>query len=462
MDLDHKFLGDSAYAKLLSRSGVCQKILSVTFDGIVIHDGQKVVSCNRRFADKFLYGTDDIIGVSVSSLINGNANRLEPGSDHRQADGSYMAVGVRRDSSRFPVEVSDCAASLQGQPVRVAAIRDTSPLIAAQDQIKRSQEYTHMALNAAGASTWYLDFATDVMTWSSEIYQLVGKQEPTEELTIAAMLEYVHPDDRSLLGRLTNPDFTHNNDIDFEFRVSPDDNGYCWHNIIGRRIRDADDNPIGMYGIQVDVTERKRAVDAQQMAQQRESDSLRKTILAVVRTVEARDPYTAGHERRVARLSVEIAKSLGLDGKQIEGLSMAAEIHDLGKLKIPMDLLSKPARLTPIELELVKTHTTVGAELIDGIEFERPIARIVRQHHERLDGSGYPDGLVGTDILCEARIISVADVVEAIASHRPYRAAMGVDAALVELLQERGRLYDPEVVDACVGLFKDAKYELGA
>jgi putative nucleotidyltransferase with HDIG domain len=178
-------------------------------------------------------------------------------------------------------------------------------------------------------------------------------------------------------------------------------------------------------------------------------------VYALASTVEMKDAYTAGHQRRVARLACAIAEELGLSGQQIEGLRIAGLIHDIGKLSIPSDILSNPRRLTDAEFELVRIHPQVGYDILKEIEFPWPVAEIVLQHHERLDGSGYPNALKGEEILLEASIIAVADVVEAMASHRPYRDALGINKALEEIEKNKGKLYDPQVVDVCLRLFAE-------
>lgn len=189
-------------------------------------------------------------------------------------------------------------------------------------------------------------------------------------------------------------------------------------------------------------------------------DSLHDTVQAIAATVEQRDPYTAGHQRRVADLAAAIAGEMGLPHEQIYSIHLAGIVHDLGKISIPAEILSKPGRLSPIEYELVKQHPQSGYDILKEIDFPWPVAQFVLQHHERLDGSGYPRGLKGNDILPEARIIAVADVVEAIASHRPYRPSVGIDAALEEIGKHRGTLYDPAAVDATLRLFREKSYQL--
>jgi len=183
------------------------------------------------------------------------------------------------------------------------------------------------------------------------------------------------------------------------------------------------------------------------------------TIQVMISAVEARDPYTAGHQRRVADLARAIATEMGLPQDTIEGIRMAGSIHDIGKLSIPAEILSKPTKLSENEFSLIKEHARKGYEMLKDVESPWPLAEIVYQHHERMDGSGYPRNLKGDEILMEARIMAVADVVEAMASHRPYRPALGIDAALKEIEDNRGILYDADVVDVCLRLFREKGFQ---
>jgi PAS domain S-box-containing protein/putative nucleotidyltransferase with HDIG domain len=182
-------------------------------------------------------------------------------------------------------------------------------------------------------------------------------------------------------------------------------------------------------------------------------------IQAMSSTSEMRDPYTAGHQRRVKELAVAIGEKMNISKEQLEGVKFAGIIHDIGKISVPSDILSKPGKISKMEFEVIKSHSQVGFELLSRIEFPWPISKIVHQHHEHLDGSGYPNGVTGSDILLEARILTVADVVEAMTSHRPYRAALGIDVALEEIYQHRHDQFDPIVVDACMSLFNEKKFE---
>ena len=222
---------------------------------------------------------------------------------------------------------------------------------------------------------------------------------------------------------------------------------------------DENKQPIGFRGIARDITDRKKAQDERDQVLARLRKTLGTMIQAMSVAVEARDPYTSGHQRRVAALARSIAAEMNLSRDQIEGIRMAASIHDMGKISIPAEILSMPRKLSKLEFDLVKTHSQAGHDIIKDIDFPWPIANIILQHHERIDGSGYPHGLRGDNILLEARILAVADVVEAMASYRPYRPALGLDTALEEITRNKNILYDGEVVEACLKIFREKKYE---
>ena len=208
-----------------------------------------------------------------------------------------------------------------------------------------------------------------------------------------------------------------------------------------------------------DITERKMAEEERKHSFERLRKALEETVNALASAVEMRDPYTAGHQHRVTNLACAMAKEMGLSREKIEGIRMAGIIHDVGKIRVPAEILSWPGRLTDVDFNVIKTHPQVGYDILKTIEFPYSVAQIMLQHHERIDGSGYPTGLSGNEILLEAKILAVADVVEAMASHRPYRPALGIDKALEEISQNKDILYDPSVVDVCLKLFKEKKFK---
>jgi len=213
---------------------------------------------------------------------------------------------------------------------------------------------------------------------------------------------------------------------------------------------------------ELEIADQTYRRDLEQKVEERTAElqeTLEGTIFALTMTVEYRDPYTSGHQQRVSDLASAIAKEMGFPKDKIMGIRMAGVLHDIGKIAIPVEILSKPGRLSKTEFELIKNHSQVGYDILNSIKFPWPLSQIILQHHERMDGSGYPNGLLGKEILIEAKILGVADVVEAMASHRPYRPALGIDKAVEEISINKGKFYDTEAANACLRVFKDKKFK---
>jgi PAS domain S-box-containing protein/putative nucleotidyltransferase with HDIG domain len=207
-----------------------------------------------------------------------------------------------------------------------------------------------------------------------------------------------------------------------------------------------------------DISRSKLAEEELKKSWEKQKSAMEGTVQAMAFTIETRDPYTAGHQRRVTKLACAIADEMKLSGNEKEGVRLAGGLHDLGKIYVPAEILAKPGKLSPVEYNIIKTHPQVGFDILKSIEFPWPIAEFVLQHHERMDGSGYPNGLTGEDIHLEARILAVADVIEAMATHRPYRAALSIEAALDEIISNQESKYDKDVVNACLNVFKKKKF----
>ena len=244
----------------------------------------------------------------------------------------------------------------------------------------------------------------------------------------------------------------------FEIRRYRKDGSIIWVSTNARIVRNKAGKVLFYEGTIQDITARKTADENLKQNAEKLRNALVGTIKALSLTVEARDPYTSGHERRVSQLARAIAQDMALPNDTIDNIRMAGIIHDIGKISIPAEILSKPSKLTDTEFSLIKAHSQSGYDILKDAELPYPIAEIVLQHHERLDGSGYPQGLENKQILLESKIIAVADVVEAMASHRPYRPALGIPAALEEIEKNKGILYDKKVVEVCSRLFKEKEF----
>jgi len=227
---------------------------------------------------------------------------------------------------------------------------------------------------------------------------------------------------------------------------------FPWRNNVGGKVQ-------GVINYIRDITYRMQVEDEIEDTLKKLKKTLNGTVMAFSSIVETRDPYTAGHQRRVVQIACAIAQELEFSQSRIDGLRVMSFLHDLGKMAIPAEILCKPGKLSEYEYNIIKAHPQIAYDILKEIEFPWPVAQVILQHHERLDGSGYPVGLSGQDIILEARVLSVADVTEAIASHRPYRPALGLDKALDEILQNKGILYDQKVVNACLTLFKEKSFD---
>lgn len=247
----------------------------------------------------------------------------------------------------------------------------------------------------------------------------------------------------------------------YDFRILQKGGGRKWVELRSSRIKWGD--KLVWLGTFFDITERKEAEEERERLLSKYKKLLYQVVNAFSSAVEIKEPYTAGHQKRVAELSEAIAREMGIDQESIEGIKVAALLHDIGKgLGVPLEVLNKPGKLNPIEFAFVKAHPELGYRILKEVEFPWPVAQAILQHHERLDGSGYPKGIKDEEILLEARIIAVADVVEAITSHRPYRASLGLESALEEIDRNKGTLYDPSVVKACLRVFqKGFRFEQG-
>ena len=284
----------------------------------------------------------------------------------------------------------------------------------------------------------------------AKIFGYASPEEIMSGITDVARQLYVDPEERAKVRQIIEEQGLVNN---YETQLYRKDGRIIWVSMTMRAVRDEKGQILYYEGFNEDITIKKEGIE-------RIRKALGATVQAMAVTVETRDPYTAGHQRRVADLARSIATEMNLPADQIDGIRMAAIIHDLGKISVPAEILSKPTKLTALEFSLIKTHAQSGYDILKDIDFPWPIARIVLEHHERINGSGYPNGLIAEEALLESQILAVADVVESMASHRPYRPALGIDAALKEIENNRGTLYDNAVADACLRLFREKGYQL--
>jgi PAS domain S-box-containing protein len=476
-------------------------------DGIVIvNQAYQVVEANARFAEMLGYTPDELIGMHPwefeANMTEADIRRIFP--DLSEISTIFESRQRRKDGSVFDVEVSLGGTMIGDEAMVLSVCRD----ITARKQQEAAMARANRALRTISAGNQALVHADDEAHLLQEMCEVVVKvggypvawigyscddaarsvqkqaQAGTEEDLPGQTWDVTHGSG-SLAGKAIVHRQTY---VVQDIEGSPDPSLWREHarqhghaSCIAMPLMDGDN----AFGALVLFDDKVNAFDADEVKlleelagdlafgiltlriklahrehEQRLQQNMLQTVETIASIIEIRDPYTSGHQRRVAKLACAIASRMGLSQGEIQGIHLAGVVHDMGKISIPSEILSKPGRLNEIEYSLIKMHPQAGYEILKEIDFPWPIAQIVRQHHERMDGSGYPQGLKGDEILLEARILAVADVLEAMASHRPYRPGLGIKVALKTLAEGRGTQFDPQVVDACIALLREDSYGL--
>jgi PAS domain S-box-containing protein len=459
-------------------------ILGSAVATFVVNTEHKVIYWNRACEDLTGIKSEDMLGTSdhwkafydhprpcVADIIVDNAfdkmtnlykvyakSLLIP--DGICAEGWYPHLGGKNRYVMFD------AAPIRDTNGKITAaietLQDITDRKQAEDALQGSEERLSKAQKISHVGSWELDLSTNRLVWSDEVYRIFGLQPQEFIATYETFLDSIHPDDRNSVDAAYSSSLREGRDsYEIEHRVvqkHTHDVRYvherCEH------VRDTSGRIVRSVGMVQDITERKKAEENLKETLESLRKALGTTIQVMISAIEVRDPYTAGHQIRSSDLARAIATEMGLSQDKIEAIRMAGPIHDIGKLSIPAEILSKPTKLTNIEFSLIKEHVRTGYEMLKDVESPWPLAEIVYQHHERMDGSGYPRNLKGDDILMEARIMAVADVVESMASHRPYRPALGLNAALEEIENNKETLYDADAADACLRLFREKGFQL--
>ncbi len=431
-------------------------------DGLLVLDIQttKVVLANEAAAAIMGFGSrEELESVDVNQHIGeaDKARLLSLLAFAGREEPSPVVEDARivvRDGREVWVDVVCKKIDYQGRPAALVALREVTDRKRAEDELLASQEKNRVLIeNASEAIVVIQDELLKFANPRTE--QMLGCA--AQDLLLRPVSGVIHPADRQVVmeehrRRLRGEGATRV----LELRIVDAAGLTKWVELNGVLL-DWEGRPADLCFLK-DITERKLADKRLQESYRMLQDTLDGVIQAMALTVETRDRHTAGHQRRVTALAQAIATEIGLPRERSRAVSIAGMLHDLGKITIPTEILSKPGRLTEMEFAIVKTHPRAGYDILKSIEFPWPVAEIVVQHHERLDGSGYPAGLKGAQSALEARILAVADVVEAMASHRPYRPALGIERALSEIRGNKGRLYDPDVVDACLAVFSSGAF----
>jgi len=455
-----------------------RSVFAATPVGLCLMKNRVYQRANKAWCEGFGYAEAALIGNTTRMLYESEEEYERVGRDlytHLLKHGlTSVQTRLRRQDGIFR-DVTLIAAPLQREDLAagtVLAIQDITDYLQAAEKLRESRQELADIIEFLPDATLVIDRESRVIAWNRAMEKMTGIT--AKEMLGKGNFEYALPfygERRPILIDLAlhpqpemEPKYTdiqRFGDILCGEAYTPSlPSGNIHLSATASVFRDAHGEIMAAIECIRDNTERKQLEKDRQETMARLRKSLGGTVQAIASIVETRDPYTAGHQRRVADLSRAIAAEMDLPRNQIDGIRIAGTIHDLGKISVPAEILTMPRKLTDLEMSLIRTHAQSGYEILKDIEFPWPVARMVREHHERMDGSGYPRGLTGDDLLAESRILMVADVVEAIASHRPYRPGMGVDSALAEIENNGGVLYDQAVVDTCLRLFREKGYRI--
>jgi len=414
------------------------------------------------FNDSGTSGLERVIAPGSIDTVLGEMNKRTKecsALSESERNASVEVEMIRKDGSTVWTETkSSSLINDGGQHIGFLSItRDVSERKHTREMLLKSEERYRNILESIEEGYFENDLAGNLTFFNNALYRAMGYSK--EELMGMSNREYTTPKtSRQAYETFRDIHVTGKPAKIADYEIIRKDGSMRIYDLSASLLSDSAGRPVGFRGVMRDITERKAKDQELERSYDKLQNMLEETIRTLAFTVEVRDPYTAGHQRRVAQLACAISRKMGFSSEEVRGVKMAALIHDVGKVQIPGEILSKPGPLSSTEMDLVRTHPAVGSSILKGIEFPWPISEIVLQHHERLNGSGYPLGISGKEMHIEAKIIAVADVVEAMVFHRPYRPALGMDKATEEISNNKGTLYDPKVVETCLSLLTEEEF----
>ena len=438
-------------------------------ESIFIAQDIKIVFVNRATIGMVGYSKEILTSKPFTDFIHPDDLNMVVDHHKKRINGekvppvySFRIIG--QDGTVIWCELNAAVIQWKGKPATLNFLNNITERKRADEELKESEKKYRLLADNVDDVIFVLDINLNFTYASPSVKVLMG-YEPEELLKIRSS-ETMTPSSWDLAKKKLSKEIETSEEggisklqvLQLEMRRK--DRSTVWTEVKASFIRDENHRAVGIIGVGRDITERKKADEKLLQTLEKLRKAFGSTVQVMVSAIEMRDPYTAGHQLRVANLACAIATEMGFPQDKIEGIQMAGFIHDIGKLSIPAEILVKPSKLTNIEFSLIKEHPQSGYEMLKDVESPWSLAQIVYQHHERMNGSGYPRNLKGDEILIEARIMAVADVVEAMASHRPYRSALGIEAALEEIEKNKGILYDDAVADACLKLFREKGYKL--
>ena len=432
---------------------------------IMVHQGDYWIYANRAAVEISGYTEEELYSMRFWDFVHPDHKNMgkQIGLDRQQGKvvpRDYELKIITKNGAEKWVSLTGNKIQYEDKPTALISVIDITERKQAEKELHKSEEKYRSLVENAREGIFQSTAEGHHITVNQAFANILGYESPEEVIATITDIShqvYVHPDDRIKILQIIEKEGSVKG---YEAEFYKKDGSKTWVSINMHAVRDEEGHLLYYQGIDQDVTEKKNMETERQQNIERLKKSLGATINAMAVTVETRDPYTAGHQRRVADLALAISVEMNLKREQIDSIRMASMIHDIGKISIPSEILSKPSKLTNLEFDLIKTHSQSGYDILKDIEFPWPLADFVLQHHERMNGSGYPRNLKGDEIFLEALIMAVADVVEAMASYRPYRPALGIELALEEIEKNKGILYDDAVVNACLKLFREKSYHL--
>jgi PAS domain S-box-containing protein/putative nucleotidyltransferase with HDIG domain len=434
---------------LISKEKIFKSFLSLSDEGIGLNYKGYILYCNEKYSEIFGYEKEELIGKNILILLPPKTRDFWKRIIEKEEEGEFETVCKRKDGNEVYVKVNVRNINIEGAKMRFVTIKDITKEKLMLNEIRESHANYKVLTETLLDGIIVIDFEGKILFSNVAGVQLFGFKRVKDILgkNIFNFLrrEDLFKSDLKLIYENKGGYFT-------EYELVDSKGTRFVIESIGKKIKYKGEEAFLLCFR--DVTERKIVIDNLKKAIENEKNILLQAVNTLSGVMEFRDPFTAKHQKKVAILAGEIAKEIGFTGSLIEGIKITSLLHDIGKVYIPTDILAKPGELNEIEWEFIKMHPVYGANIVKDIEFPWNVSKIILQHHERLNGSGYPSGIKGEEIILETKILSVADVVEAMTSHRPYRKKYSLKEALEEIKKYEGLLYDKEVVRACFEVFK--------
>ena len=435
---------------LISKEKIFSNFSSLLDEGISLNWKGFILYCNEKYAEIFGYKKEELIGKNILNLCSPKTKNLWEKIIKEKKEGEFETICIRKDKKEIFVKINVKNINFEGKKLRFVAVRDITEEKSVFNEIKESYTNYKVLTETLLDGIIVIDLEGKILFSNivganflgfDKVIDIIGKN-------ILDFLEEkdLFRSDLQLIYENKSGYFT-------EYEVKDNKGTKFVIESIGKKIKYKEKEAFLLCFR--DITERKIIIDNLKKAIEKGKTILLQAVNTLSNIMEFRDPYTLTHQKNVAKLAVKIAKKIGISGSLIEGIKVSSLLHDIGKVYIPTDILLKPGPLSKIEWEFIKMHPIYGSNIIKNIEFPWNVSKVILQHHERLNGSGYPTGLKNGEIILEAKILSVADVIEAMTSYRPYKPKYPIEKALEEIKKFEGILYDKNVVEACLEVFKN-------